>query len=150
MMKRLILAVVAVAAMLAVARAADEITVSASMSVEKGYLVTSQAIQGQKIDMTGDAIDDKVTAIGTNAGTITVSASIGTPGMAFWRNTSTNVSVYIGVTADVPLVQLLPGEFFTGRLATNTVTAWASTNWYGLTNLTGAATVGLRSLIAEE
>ena len=147
MMKRLILAVVAVAAMLAVARAADEITVSASVSVEKGYLVTAQAVQGQKIDMTGSSFADTVTAIGTNAGTIVFS---GTPGVSFWRNTSTNIPVSLGVSYGLGLIELYPGETWQGRLATNTITAWASTNWYGSTNLTGTATANVRSLIIAQ
>jgi len=152
-MKTIRTMLVSVAAVLAVSVAvfaADEITASYGLSVEKGYLSFSRAVQGQKIDMTGDAVDFKVTNVGTNPTTVTVTDSVGTPGMAFWRNGSTNLTVNIGVDATLPLVRLYPGECWQGRLATNTVSMVAATNWYGATNLTGTATAPVESAIIEE
>ncbi len=140
--------------------AADEISASYGVTVRKGYL-QMQVNEGVQIDMTGESFDHRTTAVTTNPAALVISADIGTAGMAFFKNVSTNHYIMLGVTAGEPFSKLLAGEIWMGRLATNAIShycdivyAAAYTNISGgVTNAYPATTnitADLESIIIEE
>ena len=140
--------------------AADEITASFGLNTQKGYL-SINITQSSAIDMTGDSFDHRTTTVGTNTGAITISADIGTPGVALFKNNSTNNTVWLGVTGGPALAALRGGESWMGRLATNAISCYtalvivpASTNISGsVTNIVGASTnvtAELESIVLED
>ena len=120
--------------------AADEINASYGVSVRKGYLQL-QLSEGVQMDMTGDSFDHKTTAVTTNPAALVVSADIGTPGLSFFKNASTNHIIHIGVTGGEPFSKLLAGEVWLGRLATNAITHYCDIAYtVAYTNISGGVT----------
>lgn len=101
--------------------AANEITTSVTLSADKGYLSVNKSVQGLKTTMTGTDFEQKTTTF-TNSSALTI--SVASPGMAFFRNLSTNESALITL-----VLKLAPGQFAQGPLGSNVVTiAPVSTN----------------------
>ena len=94
--------------------AGSEITTSTTLAVEKGYVVVNKTVQNWKTDMAGTAFEQK-SATFTNSAAL--STGIASPGMAFFRNLSTNESATVTTT-----FKLAPGQFLQGPLGTNVVT----------------------------
>lgn len=142
-MKRMMMVIVALSVLVGgFAWAADEINASFGLNIRKGYLNLSVSESAQ-IDMTGDSFDHRTTTVTTNPAALTISADIGTPGMAFFKNNSTNQTVMIGVNGESAFVQLLATEVWQGRVATNGISLW-------LPSTSGTNTASLESIIIEE
>lgn len=142
-MKRMMLTIVALSVLAGgFAWAADEINAAFGLNIRKGYLNLSVSESAQ-IDMTGDSFDHRTTTVTTNPTALTISADIGTPGMAFFKNNSTNQTVMIGVNGESAFAKLLAAEVWQGRLATNNVSLW-------LLAASGTNTASLESIIIEE
>lgn len=141
-MKKTALVIVGLACVAFSAFAANEISASFGVTVRKGYLQL-QVSEGVQADMTGDSFDHRTTSVTTNPAALTISADIGTPGIAFFKNNSTNQTILVGVTGGEPFAKLLAGEIWQGRIATNALTiqlpASATTN-----------SADLESIIIEE
>ncbi len=102
----------------------NEITASYMLSVQKGYLNQSENVQGLQVTMAGSGMESKTTVFTNGAGgTLSVSDSVGTPGMALIRNISTNDTAI--VTA---VFKLAPGQCVMGPLDTNAISVAAVTN----------------------
>jgi len=142
-MKKTILIIAALCVISAgFAWAADEINASFGLNIRKGYMNLSVSESAQ-IDMTGDSFDHRTTTVTTNRASLTISGDIGTPGMAFFKNNSTNQTVMIGVTGESAFVKLLATEVWQGRIATNNISMW-------LPAASGTNTAALESIIIEE
>lgn len=108
---------------------AQEITVTARLSVSKGYLVQKFDPGAILIDMSGTTAAGGVQDIGTSAEALTVT-DVSTAGWAYFRNTDTTNFVEIGTgTAGsfVAFAKLKAGEACVLRLGTNAPTARANT-----------------------
>lgn len=104
---------------------AQEITVTLKMSVAKGYLVQKFEPGTILVDMSGTNAIGGVQNIGTTGEALTIT-DVSTAGYAFFRNTSTTISVDIGTgTAGsfVAFMRLKAGEVAICRLGTNAPTA---------------------------
>jgi hypothetical protein len=115
--------------MILAAGAADEITLSYQLTVEKGNLSFSRNVQAQTVTMTGDSVSYQVQSVGTNVSTLlTFGADVSTCGVFFVRNQSTNLYVRIGPATNTWLFNLPPGKCAMGHLGTNQLYALAQTN----------------------
>ena len=110
---------------------AQEITVTARLSVSKGFLVQKMDPGAVLIDMSGTAAIGGAQDIGTstNAESITMS-DVSSAGYAWFRNTDTTNYVEIGTgtgASFAPFIKLKAGEIAVCRLGTNAPTAKANT-----------------------
>ncbi len=109
---------------------AQEITVTARLSVSKGFLVQKTDPGTILVDMSGTTAIGGAQDIGTstNAEAITMS-DVSSAGYAFFRNTDTTNFVEIGTgtgVSFVPFLKLKAGEAAVCRLGTNAPTAKAN------------------------
>jgi hypothetical protein len=117
--------------------AADEITVSASLSLSSGAVLQSQKSGDVVFDMTNAAprFSAGILAVGVSPTALPV-GSVNAPGYAWLKNVSTNYWVDAGPTnagAILPTVRLGPGEVFQGPLAPGAAIFFAGpTNDVGL------------------
>lgn len=108
---------------------AQEITVTARLSVSKGFLVQKFDPGTILVDMTGTTAIGGVQDIGTTAEALSIT-DVSTAGYAFFRNTDTTNFVELGTgTAGsfASFAKLKPGETAVLRLGTNAPTARANT-----------------------
>lgn len=125
---------------------ANEIQISARLTMEKGSMKTDRNVSNNNATMSGDAYSQGVQQIGTAATgeVISLSADIGTLGVAFFRNLDAANSVSIGhgdATNFYSVVTLKAGEPAVLRLGI------AATNLYA--KATGGA-VNLEYLVVED
>ena len=110
---------------------ANEITLNLSMSVSKGFLTASRAVQPLRVTMAGTRYSDNGQAIGFAAHEqVVIGADVGTEGYAFFRNLDATNFVQIGVDVSgtfYPFAKLKAGEAAVLRLATGTIYAKADT-----------------------
>ena len=143
-----------------VVQAADEISVAGNIAIKKGYL-SMNVSESVAATMTGDSTDHRTTSTTTNAALLEVSTDIGIPGIALFKNSSTNHVILIGPSASLPFAKLKAGEIWLGRLATNVVYVSTDPVYYaaytnivsGVTNAYPASTnvlADLESVIIEE
>lgn len=142
-------------------RADDEISLSFGLNVKKGYLSLS-VNEGVLADMTGESFDHRTISVTTNAGALPLSADVATAGVAFFKNTSSNHVISIGVTGETPMLLLLAGEIWLGRLAVTNISCVTDAVIYpdyitnisaGVTNIyppSTNVTASLESIIVEE
>ena len=128
----LALAALAVACMITMAT--DEITLGASLQAEKGDLSIFRKISSLSVDMDGLALTHAIQNVGTNSETLTLTGDNVSPGWALIINLTTNTdrSAEIGVNAVPPLIRIEAHEFAFFRLATNAISARATTNTVNL------------------
>jgi len=143
-MKRRFLAAILAAAvgLIVTARGADEITANAAFSMRDGYLnVTRSGASTWTVTNPLPAIASDSHIVTTGAWTTVTTGSILRPGWAWFRNLSTNNTVAMGLliqdtaqTNYFETLRLKAGEYWLGRLGTNTLYLWfpsdapASTN----------------------
>jgi hypothetical protein len=94
---------------------ADEIVASVSLTATKGNIKFQRAVSNQKSDMAGTNFSAGSWSAPTTAGgtAIPFNSSVGSLGMAFFRNADATNYVEIGVVVSAtfyPLLRLLPGE----------------------------------------
>ena len=119
---RLAIAATLIALFSHTAFAADEISMGFMLQAQKGYLSVSKSIQALKTTMTGASYDQGIAAY-TSSTPVTVSADVGTQGVAIFRNTSTSDCAVVTAT-----FLLAPGQAVMGPLHTNVVTIAPYTN----------------------
>jgi len=140
--------------------AADEISASYGLAVKKGYL-QMQISEGGQVDMLGESFDHRTTTTTTNPTALTISTDVGIAGISFFKNTSTNHTILIGVSGETPFVKLPAGEAWMGRLATNAISHYCDVAYTAAyTNISGGVTnaypattnvsASLESIIIEE
>lgn len=118
----------------------NEITAASTLAVRKGYLQLSIS-ERMTVTMTGESFDHRSSAVTTNPAALVVSADIGEPGVALFKNVSTNHTIYLGVTDESPFLKLGAGEMWQGRLATNAISHYCDTLYYAAwTNISGGVT----------
>ena len=99
---------------------ANEIKVSASLSMQKGEVEVSMALGPLKVDMTGDDVIEFTQNVFTNATGISIGAA-STAGWALIKNLdATNFITLRNGSGGADLIKLKPGEFCLFRLATQT------------------------------
>jgi hypothetical protein len=74
---------------------ADEITVTATLKLSKGFVSSSDSAANQRFDQTGDGLNSSLQNIGITAEAIAL-GDITTPGYAYFRNTDETNFVQIG------------------------------------------------------
>jgi len=98
MMKRLLAGLVAVLAVLAVARAADELSVTTGWTYSKNGRTRQLTPAAVKYDVSGAGVVENVQSISTNAtGDALVLGGITTPGFAYFKNLETNNYIEVGI-----------------------------------------------------
>jgi hypothetical protein len=104
-MKRLtaILAVVVLA--VGVARADNEVNVSAHMKVKNGYLSLTRQVQSLGLDQTNAALDSGVAIVTSSATNAIAIVNVTDPSYLFMRNVSTSGTINVSLT-----IALRPGE----------------------------------------
>lgn len=139
-MRSLGIAVLGMFAVALTAVAANEISVTYAFMVKKGYLQMQVGQSGQ-ITMSGDSFDHRTTSVTTNPEPLVISVDVSEVGLAFFKNTSTNHIIYVGVTGESPFVKLLPLEIWQGRVATNALSHFCDVAYTAeYTNIVGGVT----------
>ena len=131
-------------------RAVNEIQLTDQLNVEKGILQLQRKPGVINIDMNGDSISDIVQSIETGStNLITVAADVGTNGVYWFRNLTTNTAFTIDIgtqrisgatTNFCAFLRLQAEELSNGRLHPTNL-------YYAVAN---GGTVNLRTIIVED
>ena len=117
----------------------SDVTISASLSVDKGNLSDSMSVQALSIGMTGQSVQKTAPLIGTNTWTqLPVGSDITAGGYAMFKNVSTQTTDYIvvGPSNGVAFCVLDAGQS-AGPIRLFTTNVWAKTISTTSTNASG-------------
>lgn len=116
--------IVAVACLLVAVglKAADEISVTAALTVDNGYFKYSRLVQNFKIDQTTASADMGIEAVTASTNALTF-ANVSTPHYMFLRSLDTSTSNAIFVTLTV---RLEAGDVAVLPVANTTISAYAT------------------------
>lgn len=108
---------------------ASEITQTIGLRVSNGSLYVEKQSSSTAIDQTTAAYSANTQAIGLTEEQVEIASGVATPGVSYFKNLDDANTIEIGKVVSAtfyPLIQLLPGESCTIRLATDTFHARAS------------------------
>ena len=108
----------------------NEITMSASLTINATNLVEAFQPESLQIDLASDAGSGGVQTIGTSQEALTITADQADGGIFFFRNTDATNYVEIGryeSSTFYPFLKLLPGEYAIGRQSDKDIHAKANT-----------------------
>ena len=105
---------------------ADELRIGVVMSFEKGGAKAHRA-EHIEVDVTGDAFNHDVQAVGITEEQLAQGADLGTPGYVLLKNLDATNYVEVGSTTGVYDIKLLAGEVAIYRHNSATIYAKANT-----------------------